>query len=122
MLQITHVQNDVEPEIGHVHDRLFVLRSHLSMMYQTVQVVIGQAILADDVESDDAEFVEVLQCLVQEDRGDVAHVVLDLFALCVCAHGQILKIKDSVYFFCNSETGISSHTCSTLHSLSTFPW
>lgn len=65
------------------------------MLDQLGQVLLRDAVLGQDVQKNDADLVKVGHLGVQKDRHDVAHVVLDLLALGVHAHRQVLEIRQS---------------------------
>ena len=89
----THIDDDVEAEQGHVDDDAAFVGRNLGVLNQLGQILLRDAVLGQDVEQDDADLVEVGHLRVQQDRHNVAHVVLDLLALGVRAHGQILSEK-----------------------------
>ena len=89
----THIDDDVEAEQGHVDDDAAFVGRNLGVLNQLCQILLRDAVLGQDVEQDDADLVEVGHLRVQQDRHNVAHVVLDLLALSVRAHGQILSEK-----------------------------
>lgn len=99
----THVDNDVDSELSHVHDSLFVVGGYLSVMHESIKILIHNSILAEYVERYDTQFVEIVDSLVKENRRDVTHVVLDSFTLGVGPHCQVLKKNVDYYFWFGSK-------------------
>ena len=89
-VQETHVDDDVASQMGDVCDHVFLLRRDLRVLYELVEVLLGDALLRLDVEEYDADLVLDGDVLVEEDWHDVPHVVADALPLRVGAHGQIL--------------------------------
>lgn len=82
----TYVYDNIDAEIRYVNDGLFVVNRYLGMMDQPVQILIGNAVFTDHVQSDNAQFVQVVHCLIEENRCDVSHMVLDAFAFRIGSH------------------------------------
>lgn len=90
-ISFTHLDHNIAAQCGHVNDGLLLLRQDLGVLHQLVQVLLRDSVPGQNVEQNDPHLVVVGDCLVEQDRHDVAHVVLDALTLCICAHGQVLK-------------------------------
>ncbi len=88
--RLSHVDNDVAAQVGQVRDHVLLLCGDLSVLHQLGEVFLRDALLRLDVEENDPDLVLVGHLLVEQDRHDVLHVVLDLLALGIGAHGQVL--------------------------------
>lgn len=64
--------------MSHVVDGVLLYGGDLGVLQQLLQVLVGHAVLGQDVEQDDAQLVQVLHIRVQQDGDDVLHGVLDL--------------------------------------------
>lgn len=60
---MTYIDDDVQPEVGQVEQRLLVLLLELRVRHQLVEVLLRDAVLRHYVQSDDAHLVEVPYCL-----------------------------------------------------------
>ena len=89
-VQETHVDDDVASQMGDVCDHVFLLRRDLRVLYELVEVLLGDALLRLDVEEYDADLVLDGDVLVEEDGHDVPHVITDALTLGIGAHGKIL--------------------------------
>lgn len=93
MAHATYIGYDVHTEMRHVGYDLPFVAGDLRMLNQLGQVLLGDAILRDDVQQDDPDFVACRHVLVEQHRHDVSHLILDLLAFGIRAHGQILGGK-----------------------------
>ena len=74
----------------HVVDGLSLSRRDLRVLQELVEVLVGDAVLGEDVEQNDPHLVLLLHVGVQQHRDDVLRVVLDALA---CG-GDVLHVRD----------------------------
>ncbi len=87
---VSYVYDDVASEMAHVGDPVLVLLRDLRVLHQLDKVLLGDSVLALDVQQDDPDLVLDGHVLVQQHGDDVAHLLADSLALGVGAHGQVL--------------------------------
>lgn len=87
---VPSLHNYVYAEVSHVVDGVLLGGGDLGVLQQLLQVLVGHAVLGQDVEQDDAQLVQVLHVGVQQDGDDVLHGVLNLLTFCIDPHCQVL--------------------------------
>lgn len=89
-MKATYIDNYIDSKVGDVPDHASLLRRNLGVLNQLCQILLADAVLRQDVEKDDPDFVVDGDILIQKNGNNVLHVVFDLLSLSIRAHGQIL--------------------------------
>jgi hypothetical protein len=76
--------------MGHVEYHFAFALFNLSVCGELGEVFLGDSVLDHHVQGDNADLIVVGHRRVEQDWDDIAHVILDLFALGVSSHGKVL--------------------------------
>ena len=86
----TYVIDNVDSKLGHVFNQLYLLLRDLGMLDKFVDVLLADSLLGQDVEEDDSDLVVDGDVGGKKNWDNVPHLILDLLAVSVCPHGEVL--------------------------------